>query len=121
MRVILADDHPDVRSAMRLIIEEKPDVEVVAEVSTSSDLLSQIRSNCPDLVLLDWELPGTRSADLVSLLHALCSHLAVIALSSSPQVKQAALNAGAHEFVCKSDPPESLLIALDHCYQHNSG
>jgi DNA-binding NarL/FixJ family response regulator len=112
MRIILADDQPDVLSAMRLLLEERPGISIVAEVTHMSDLIHQVKLNSPDLILLDWELPGTQAQDLVAFLTKLNPPPAVIALSSSPQVKQAALNAGVLEFVCKSDPPESLLNAV---------
>ena len=113
MRVIVADDQPEVRSAMRLILEEKPGIRVVGEASTSYELLRQVRAICPDLILLDWELPGTNSEDLLSELQNLCPHLSIVALSSRPQMRQAALEAGAWNFVCKSEPPEQLINALD--------
>jgi DNA-binding NarL/FixJ family response regulator len=117
MRVILADDQPEVRSALRLALEEKPGTSVMSEVGSSYELLWQVNNNCPDLILLDWELPGTKPKDLLSVLQTLYPHLLVIALSSRPQIRQAALDAGAVDFVCKSDPPENLLAALETCYQ----
>jgi DNA-binding NarL/FixJ family response regulator len=116
MRVILADDQPEVRSALRLLLEEKPGIQVLAEASTTRELLQQVRDNCPDLLLLDWELPGNDPAGLISLLRALCPQLTVIALSSRPQAKPAAVEAGVRHFICKSEPPEQLLTALDNCY-----
>ena len=116
MRVIVADDQPEVRSALRLAIEEKPGNNILTEVSSSGELLWQVGANCPDLILLDWELPGTKPKDLLSVLQKLCPRLSVIALSSRPQVRQVAINAGAQDFVCKSDPPETLLLALENCY-----
>jgi DNA-binding NarL/FixJ family response regulator len=113
MRVIIADDQPDVRSALRLMLEEKPGISVISEVRNSHQLLMQVSSGCPDLVLLDWELPGTRSRDLLTALRSICPGISVIALSSRPQIRQLALNSGANKFICKSDPPELLLTALD--------
>ena len=113
MRIILADDQPDVRSAMRLLLEERPGISIIGEVSSMSDLISHVKASSPDLILLDWELPGNKTQDLVAFLRKLNPPPAVIALSSSPQVKQAALKAGILEFVCKSDPPESLLKAVN--------
>ena len=115
MQVIIADDQPEVRSALKLILEEKPGVVVANEAGTSCDLLKQIKANCPELVLLDWELPGTNPAELISILRTQCPHLLVVALSSRPQMRKIALEAGAHDFVCKSDPPELLFAALDKC------
>ncbi len=114
MQVIIADDQPEVRSALKLLLEEKPGVNVIDEASTSYELLRKIKNNCPELVLLDWELPGTKPSELISILQTLYPHLAVIALSSRPQMRKAALDAGARDFVCKSDPPEKLLAALWH-------
>jgi DNA-binding NarL/FixJ family response regulator len=116
MRVIVADDKPEVRSALKLLLEDKPDIDVVSEVGTSYELLWQVRASCPDLLILDWELPGTKPENLLSVLHSLCPHVSVIALSSTPQMRQAAIASGASEFVCKSEPPENLLAALDKCY-----
>lgn len=119
MRVILADDQPEVRSALRLLLGEKPGVNVIGEADTSFELLWQVKSNCPDLILLDWELPGTRPKELLSVLRMLCPLLSIIALSSRPQERQNALTAGASDFVCKSDPPEMLSTALNNCYRRN--
>ncbi|MBN1188925.1 MAG: response regulator transcription factor [Dehalococcoidales bacterium] len=113
MRVVVADDQPDVRSALRLMIEEKSGIAQVSEASSAQELLAMVRSDCPDLVLLDFELPGTRPEELLKTLRLLCSDVNIIALSSRPQMKQIALGLGADDFVCKSDPPEMLLDAIN--------
>ena len=115
MRVIIADDQPEVRSALRLLLEEKPGVKVIEEASSSCELLRKARETCPELVLLDWELPGTLPVELISILQAQCPRLAIIALSSRPQMRKAALESGVRDFICKSDPPEDLLTALGSC------
>ena len=112
MRVLLADDQAKVRSALRLLLEQEPDVDIVAEAVEADDLLIQVKENCPDLVLLDWGLPGPPSKALLPALHALCPHLKVVVLSGRPEARQAALDAGADAFVSKIDPPERLLVAL---------
>ena len=116
MRVIVADDQPEVRSALRLLLEEKPGIRVVAEASDTNELLRLVRDSNPELLLLDWELPGTESEGLVPKLLALSPDLAVIALSSRPQSRMAALKTGVRHFICKSEPPEQLLTALENCY-----
>lgn len=113
MRVLLADRHPEVRSALHLLLEEKAGVNVIGEVGDSYDLLWQLNSLRPDLVLLDWELPGTKSSDLVKILHQQYPELRVFALSSQPGRRGDSLKAGACEFICKSEPPEKLMAALE--------
>ena len=115
MRVLLADDQSKVRSALRLLLEQEPGMSVVGEAVEAGDLLAQVEATQPDLVLLDWELPGLRTDDWLSTLRTLCPRLKVIALSGQPEARWAALATGADAFVSKGDPPERLLAAVNDC------
>jgi DNA-binding NarL/FixJ family response regulator len=119
MRVIIADENAGVRSALRLLLEEIPNISVLAEASTCGKLLGQAEKSCPDLILIDVELPGLPLEELVENIKSICSGVAIIGLSSSPQMQKVAFEAGIFDFVCKSDPPESLLGALDKFYRFN--
>ena len=121
MRVIMADDQPEVCSAIRLLLEEKQGIIITGEASNAEDLLKKLRAVEADLVLLDWELPGSNPEKLIAQMRGICPQLSIIALSSSPQVRQEALQAGSQEFVGKSDPPEVLLEALDRCKDRMKG
>jgi DNA-binding NarL/FixJ family response regulator len=112
MRVLLADDQTRVRSALRLLLEQEQGISVVGEAAEVENLLVQVEATQPDLVLLDWELPGLRTDDWLSTLRTLCPRLKVIALSGQPEARRAALAAGADAFVSKGDPPERLLTTL---------
>ena len=119
MRVLLADDQPKVRSALGLLLEQEPGLCVVGEATEAEELLTQIKATRPDLMLLDWELPGLALANsvgagkhLLSVLHVFYPNLRIIALSGRPEAHQAALAAGADAFVSKGDPPERLLATL---------
>ena len=122
MRVLLADDQSKVRSALRLLLEQEPELSGVGEATDADELLAQVGTFRPDIVLLDWELPGLQAPDMLSALRALCPYLKVIALSGRPEARQAALAAGADAFVSKGDPPEQLLAAVNGCChrQHNN-
>ena len=115
MRVLLADDQSKVRSALRLLLEQEPELDVVGKATDADELVAQVGTVCPDIVLLDWELPGLPRHDVLSVLHARCPRLKVIALSGRPEARQAALDAGADAFVSKGDPPEQLLAAVNDC------
>ena len=117
MQILLADNQPKVRFGLRVLLERQPGLNVVGEVSNAEDLLAQTEATCPDLVLLDWELPGLAGGDLLSALCAACPDLFVIVLSGRTEVRRAALAAGADAFVSKYDPPERLLVAIKDCMQ----
>ena len=116
MRVLLADDQSSLRSAIRLLLEQEADVNIVAEVADAATLLAESVKVSPDLILLDWELPGLQSTNtaqtVLCALQACCPNVQVIVLSGRPEAGRPALAAGASSFVSKADPPERLLAAL---------
>jgi DNA-binding NarL/FixJ family response regulator len=112
MRILLADDEPNVRYGLRLLLEEQPEFEVVGEAADAEELSAQLETACPDLVLLSWGLPGRQGADLLPALRSVQDDLTVIVLSGRPEARQAALDAGANAFVSKVESPERLLSAI---------
>jgi two-component system response regulator DesR len=112
MRVLLADHHSQVRWALRTAIKEEPGLVVVGEVLESETLLSQAQALRPDLILLEWELPGRPLEEVLSTLHALNNGCQVFILSRQPECETAALEAGADAFISKATAPEELLATL---------
>ena len=112
MRIVLADDKPKVRLALRLLLEQELGARVVGEVAGANELLAQLEATYPNLVLLDWGLPGVPAAELLSELRKTSPKTSVIVLSGRPEVEEAALSAGADAFVSKTDPPERLLDTI---------
>jgi DNA-binding NarL/FixJ family response regulator len=109
MRILIADSQSMVRSALRLLLEQEPGTIVVGEAANREEtekLLGPIR---PDLVLLEWELPGDSIAQLISRCRPAAK---VIVVSIRSEVKQLALQSGADFFVCKCDAPDSILAAV---------
>ncbi|MDD4859465.1 MAG: response regulator transcription factor [Dehalococcoidales bacterium] len=113
MHIIIADDQPDVRSALRLLLGQDAGTSLT-EVVNYEALLTEVETDSPEIVLLDWELPGS-SAGVIQALHAHHAGLAVIVLSSRPEMRHDAMAAGADAFVCKGDPPEELLTVIGKC------
>jgi DNA-binding NarL/FixJ family response regulator len=112
MRILVADDQPKVRFALRVLLERQPGLAIVGEATDRNDLLNRVEMTLPDVVLLGWELPGLTSMDSLSPLRRIRPNLLVIALSGRSEARLAALSAGADAFVSKGDPPESLLAAI---------
>ncbi len=112
MRIILADDQIGVRSALRLWLEHEPDLRVVGEAADATGLLRAIADKTPDLVLLDWELPGLPAEQLVRLLFFERPALKIIAMSGRPQMARRARAAGVHAFLNKSEPGERVLALI---------
>lgn len=113
MRVLLADDRVKVRSALRLYLEQEPGIQIVGEAADTTGLLLAMTNKAPDLVLLDWELPGLPAAQLLRLLRYERPSLKVIAMSSRPEAREAALEARANAFISKGASPERVLKILN--------
>lgn len=121
MRILLADANPKVRAALRLVLNNLATLVETCDSTDAVSLIAQITASCPDVVLLDVDLPGAQLprppanpslAELVQIIRTLCPVLKIIALGSSPAAKQPCLQAGADAFFCKSDPPDELLESL---------
>lgn len=115
VRVMLADGTPKVRSALRLLLEQEGAMKVSSEATTPGELLEQVRMSCPEVILLDCDLPGLRAGEFLPQLRSVCPRVQVVALCSRPEMRRAALSAGADAFVCKTEPPERLLAVVRLC------
>jgi DNA-binding NarL/FixJ family response regulator len=111
VKVLLADDDPHVRSALRLLLENEPGVAIVGEWTASDGLIDEVVRTQASVVLLDWGLPGLALIGVERLQHA-CPGCRLLALSGRPEQRDDALRAGVAGFVCKGDAPESLLAAV---------
>ena len=64
MRVLLADDHALVRSGIRALLEQVPDVEIVAEAADGEETLRLLVEHMPDLALVDISMPGINGIEV---------------------------------------------------------
>jgi len=112
MRILVADRNAAVRSAVTMYLQSTLELDTVWEAGDDEDLLAQAEVFCPDIVLLDWGLPGPAQAEWLASLHALHGTPSVIVLGSRLEQQQDALAAGGDYFVYKGDPPACLLATM---------
>jgi DNA-binding NarL/FixJ family response regulator len=112
MHILIATKQPDLRLAIELYLIEEPGLEFVGTVSDAASLRALLQASHPDLVLLDWELPGPPATNLLAEVRTLDPHLQVIVLGSDLDAKPTALAAGADAFVLIGSPPRHLLTAV---------
>jgi DNA-binding NarL/FixJ family response regulator len=58
IRVVLADDHPIFRRGLRAVLEESPQIEIVAEADDGPAAIAVVETARPDVVILDFDMPG---------------------------------------------------------------
>lgn len=111
-RVLLAQAWPMLRSALRLLIEQQAELQVVGEAADGPTALARLCELQPDLVLFDWDLPELGGAELLARFRQATPQTLFLAMSSRPETRQLALAAGADGFISKGDPPERLLAEI---------
>lgn len=112
MNVVLAVRYASARLALELALSEEPGVTVVGAASETEGMLALARAAQPDLVLLEWGLPGRPAPDVLAESQAFTCPIRFLVLGRDPRLKPRALQAGACAFVLVGDPPELLLAAL---------
>ena len=114
MTILLVDDHKPTRNAMRELIEEQPDMRVVAESETGEDAVDRAREAQPDVVVMDILLPGMNGVEATRKICAEHPGSKVLALSNhfGKSLVQAILAAGGLGYVQKSSAFENLIPAL---------
>lgn len=112
LRILIADDEAEVRSALRILLKSQPSLAVVGEAANALELLEQIETAQPNVLIVDWGMID-RTADTLASLRERYPALRVIAISGRTEARAAALAAGAVAFASKGDPPDRLLMTLN--------
>jgi DNA-binding NarL/FixJ family response regulator len=111
-RFLLADDNPDLRSALRLMLETRLNAPLVFEAADHARLIDQSRAHQPECLILDWELPGLDDGNGLTVLRELLPAVKIIVISAGPEAAAAASAAHADAFIAKTDPPVEILDAI---------
>ncbi|HRF47191.1 MAG TPA: response regulator transcription factor [Anaerolineales bacterium] len=113
-RLILVDDHAVVRSGLRMLLENEPDLAIVGEAGTAREAFSLIEAARPDVVLMDIGLPDRSGIEATREIKAAHPAVAVVALTIHEDAEYffQMLQAGASGYVPKRAAPQELLFAV---------
>ncbi len=114
IRVLSVDDHPLVREGIAAIINNQPDMSLIAEACSSSEAVQRFREHRPDVTLMDLRLPDASGIDAMIAIRAEFSDARIIMLTTfEGDVEiQRALEAGARGFMLKSMAPRDLVEVI---------
>ncbi|WP_019936503.1 response regulator transcription factor [Bordetella sp. FB-8] len=112
--VLLVDDHAVVRSGVRLMLSDTPDIHVTGEAASASEALDLITGHHFDVALVDIALPGRNGLDLLQALRRDVPGMAVLILSTYSEEIYAirALRLGAAGYLTKDSPGTTLIEAI---------
>ncbi len=114
IRVLIADDHPVVRSGLRALIETETGMEIVGDAADGKEAIEKAGQLLPDIVLLDLMMPGVSGLEAIEGIRQHNSDIHILVLTSFDQddLLFPAIKAGAHGYLLKDSSPEDLLRAI---------
>lgn len=113
-RIVLADDHPILREAIKKSIDEIPDFQVVGEAGDGLELLKLIEKSVPDLVLLDISMPrlnGIEAAGKIKKRYPKVKILILTMIKSRESIHRA-LQIGVNGYLLKENAFSDLILAI---------
>jgi NarL family two-component system response regulator LiaR len=114
IKVLIADDHAVVREGTRQILEQEPDIDVVAEAADGEEAVKLAGSTRPDVAIIDIAMPGIDGIEATRQIKALYPSMAVLILSAydNDQFIFSLLEAGAAGYLLKSIRGRELIEAV---------
>jgi NarL family two-component system response regulator LiaR len=114
IRVVLIDDHPALRMGLRIVLEQAPGVQVVAEAGSGQEALALIQALRPDVAVLDCQLPDMPGSQAAAELQRLGLATRVLALSaySDDAAIRGMVEAGAVGYLLKEEAPAAIVDAV---------
>lgn len=114
IRVLIVDDHTIVRAGIRLLLQAEPDIEVVGEAGSVQEVLAQMDTFKPDVILMDVAMPGASGIEATREIKRRWPHVQVLALTMhrSDDYFFRMLEAGAAGYVLKGADPGDLITAV---------
>jgi len=114
IKLLIADDHPPFREGLSKLLEEEPDMEVVAKPADGDEAVNLAKQLQPDVAILDVAMPKLNGIEAAKQIKAACPNTAILMISAygyEPYLL-ASLQAGATGYLLKSSPLRELISAV---------
>lgn len=114
VRVALVEDNKVFREALELLLGLRSDVEVVASVENGEQVVELCRQHDPDVVVMDYRLPGVDGVQATIALREACPEVAVVCLTASANLREmeALKQAGAVACLTKDRELDEIVAAI---------
>jgi DNA-binding NarL/FixJ family response regulator len=114
VRVALVEDNKVFREALEMLLGLRADVEVVASIDNGNDVVPLCTTHKPDVVVMDYRLPGIDGVQATRVLRQACPEVAVVCLTASANAKEmeALEDAGAVACLTKDRELDEIVAAI---------
>ena len=114
-RILIADQRQKVRFGLQVLLQEQLGYPIIGYASDTKDLLGSLKILKPDILLLDWNLPGMPPSDLVRIIQENYPEVRILIMSANPDTKTDALLSGVDFYINKGEAPTTLMKILHDC------
>jgi two-component system response regulator DesR len=113
-RIVLVEDNEVFREALELLLGLRSDIEVVASVAAGNEAVPAAQKHAPDVVLMDYRLPGLDGVQATAAIREACPGVAVVCLTASLNEREfaALLEAGAVACLSKDQELDAIVAAI---------
>jgi DNA-binding NarL/FixJ family response regulator len=114
IRIVLVEDNKVFREALELLLGLQPDIQVVASVESGSDAVRAAQEHSPDIVLMDYRLPGLDGVQATRAVREAAPEVAVVCLTASANFREvdALYEAGAVACLSKDQELDEIIAAI---------
>jgi DNA-binding NarL/FixJ family response regulator len=112
--ILLVDDHPIMRQLISAALDEEAHMVIIGEAADGKEAIDKARQLRPDLILMDFSMPGIDGIEATRIIHSEFPDIRIIGLSLHQEENRTArmLEAGAATYVCKDDLFDSLVAVI---------
>ena len=114
-RILIPDQRQKVRFGLQVLLQEHLGYPVIGFAADHQFLLGNLKKFKPDILLLDWNLPGMPSTDLIRVIQENYQKLRILIMSANPDTEPDVLSTGVDSYINKDEAPTTLLKTLHDC------
>lgn len=114
INLAIADDHKIFRNGLKATLEDCPDFKLMIEASNGKELIGQLATHTPDVILMDIKMPEMDGMQTTAYIHGHFKQIRVLALSMHNEDKYIVdmMKAGASGYLLKNAEPEEIIEAI---------
>ncbi|HVV55551.1 MAG TPA: response regulator transcription factor [Mucilaginibacter sp.] len=114
INLAIADDHKIFRNGLKATLEDNPDLNLIIEASNGKELIGQLATQVPDVILMDIKMPEMDGMQTTAYIHQHFNKVKVLALSMHNEDKYIVdmMKAGASGYLLKNAEPEEIIEAI---------
>lgn len=114
LRIFLVDDHMIIREGLKALINAQPDMNVIDEASSGTDICAQMYDCAPDVVIMDISMPGTNGIEATAQIRRTypMTHVLILSIHNDPSYLRQILAVGGTGYILKHTAADALIQAI---------